>query len=166
MADLYDTAFNKNEWTIIVFLFVGLILMVKLKKIFSFKQTIVYFLFGFFTGILCDHILSTPPIDLYDVGDNSSYEIMDFITYLMFSPFSYIFVYVYKRANIKLKYTPIYILLYSIIATLSELLADFLGVFHYKNGYTLYNSFPTYLLVFTCEIYLYKFLSSGPKEST
>lgn len=166
MTNLYDAAFNKNEWIIIVFLLVGLTIMIKLKKIFSFKQTLVYFLFGFFTGILCDHVLSTPPIDLYDVGDKSSYEIMDFIAYFMFSPFSYLFAYVYKRFNIKLKYAPLYVLLYSIIATLSELLADSFGVFHYKKGYTIYNSFSIYLLVFTCEIYLYKSLNSGPKENT
>jgi hypothetical protein len=160
MPIIYDNSFNKNECVIIIFLIIGLVLILKLKKIFTLKESLVYLLFGFFSGILFDHILSTSPIDLYDVNDQSYYELIDFITYLMYSPYSYLFIYIYKYFNVRLSRTPIYILSYSLISIMCELFFTSMGVFHYKNGYEIYDSFSVYLLTFSFEIMLHRIINN------
>lgn len=158
MTIIYDNSFNKNEWFTIVSLLIGLILMWKLNKTFSFKEILLYFLFGVFIGILFDHTISVPPVDYYDVNDTSSFQLMDFLTYLMYGPYSYLLIYLYDYFKIKLSYTPVYILLWTSISIFMEFISKLIGIFHYKNGYTIYYSLPIYLLVYSFLICLYRFL--------
>lgn len=158
MTIIYDNSFNKNELFTIFSLLIGLILMWKLKKIFSFKEILLYFLFGVFFGIFFDHTISVPPVDYYDVNDKSSFELIDFLTYIMYGPYSYILVYFYDYFKIKISYTPTYILLWTSIAIFMEFISKLIGIFHYKNGYNIYYSLPIYLLVYSFLICLYRFL--------
>jgi hypothetical protein len=155
---IYDNSFNENEFFTIFSLLIGLILMWKLKKTFSFKEILLYFLFGVFIGIFFDHTISVPPVDYYDVNDKSSFELMDFLTYLMYGPYSYILVYFYDYFKIKIAYTPTYILLWTSVAIFMEFISKLIGIFHYKNGYNIYYSLPIYLLVYSFLICLYRFL--------
>jgi hypothetical protein len=74
----------------------------------------------------------------------------------MFGSYGYLYVYIYDHFKIKTSYAPIYVLAWSCISTHMELMADYMGVFHYKNGYTIYYSFPIYLITLSLPIYLYK----------
>lgn len=159
MIFVYDNRFNLNEWFTIIALLTGIVLVLKLKKIFSIKQGLLYFLFGVFIGFLFDHTISVWPVDYYDVNDNSTYQFMDFLTYLMYGPFSYLFAYAYNYFKVKLSFTPLYILVWSLVAFFMEFLAKSVGVFHYKNGYTIFYSFPIYLIVYSMQSYLYRFLT-------
>jgi hypothetical protein len=161
----YDDKFNKNEWLVLIILLVGLVLAWRFRKGFPIKEAMVYFLFSFFTGIVFDHTISIEPFDFYDVNDNSSYQFMDFLTYLMYSPYGYLLIYIYHRFKIKPSLTPFYVLLCSLISVLLELLAVRMGVYHYKNGYKIYYSFPIYLLLLSFAISIYHFLSSGTSDS-
>jgi hypothetical protein len=143
----YDNKFNGNEWFVISVLIIGLAVICILPRRFPRKLSAVYFLYGVFTGFFFDHTISVEPIDFYDVNDNSSYQVMDFLTYLMYGPFSYIFVYLYDSWKIKSAHVPIYILTWVLLAMGMEWIGLKIGVYHYKNGYELYYSFPIYLLV-------------------
>ena len=165
MNIVYDNKFNGNEWFVLISLITGLLLVWRLKKRFTLKEAMTYFLYSVFLGMLFDHTISIEPFDFYDVNDNSSYQLMDFLTYLMYGPFGYICIYLYDYFKVKPSYTPIYILIWAAISITMEIIATNLGVFHYKNGYKIYYSFPIYLLTLIPNIYLYKFLHHNKVNS-
>jgi hypothetical protein len=150
---VYDNHFNLNEWTILGALFVSVITVVLLPRRFPLKKSIVFFVCGIFTGFVFDHSVSVQPVSYYDVNDNSSYQFFDFLSYLTFGPKSYLFFYIYDRVKPFSK--SIYILLWSLFDTGIEYCADLVGVYHYNHGYTIFYSFPIYLLVCSCWLGFY-----------
>jgi len=157
---VYDQKFNSNEWFIIAILIIGFILVWKLPERFPIKESFVYFIYFVFLGMIFDLTIGIRPFDYYDVNDKSSYELMDFLSHLTFGPFGYLYIYFYDFFKLKNSYSTIYIFLCTIIAVVIEHIAQTLGVFHYKNGYTIYYSFPIYLLTLMSALYLYKLLNS------
>ena len=117
------------------------------------------------TTIVTQGAIGIRPFDYYDVNDKSSYELMDFLSYLTFGPFGYLYIYFYDFFKIKDSYNTIYIFLGTIISLVTEHIAQILGVYHYKNGYTIYYSFPIYLLTLTSYLYLYKSLNSKKPDA-
>lgn len=164
MTIIYDNRFDKNEIFILFMLASGCFLFLKSRKIFTAKETILYLLFGIFMGLLIDHTISVQPLDFYDVNDRSSFEFTDFLTYVMYGPFTYFFIYFYKRLNIKKRYAPPYILLWALISIAAEYIGIKLGVYHYKNGYQIYYSFPIYLAVLPLLILMYQFIQYKQKN--
>ncbi len=150
---VYDNQFNSNEWFIIVGLTIGILTMIFLPKRFPMKISIVYFTCGVFTGFFFDHSLSVIPVSFYDVNDNSSYQFIDFVSYISYGPVSYMFFYFFDR--LKRISIPTYILLWSLISTGLEGAAVYFDVFHYRYGYKLYYSFPIYLIVQSIWLVLY-----------
>lgn len=165
MYEVYDTYFNKNEIYDIVTLIIGIVLVCRTKKRFTLEQFLLYYLYCVFIGMLADHTIGKMLFDYYDVNDSSKYEFFDFITYFMFGTYGYLYVYIYDHFKIKVSHAPAYVLLWSCIATLMELIAVCCGVFHYKNGYTIYYSFPIYLLTLSVPLYLYRVFSSDREDS-
>lgn len=161
MINVYDNKFNLNEWFVIALLTIGLVLVWRLKKRFTAKETIIYLLYSFFIAMVLDHTISVKPIDFYDVNDSSRYAFMDFLTYLMYSPYGYLFIYCYDYFKVKSSYAPAYILLWALVSITMEFIAHKLGVYHYKNGYQIYYSFPIYLMTYTLFFRLFKFLRPG-----
>jgi hypothetical protein len=151
---VYDHHFNLNEWTILIELFVGLIVILLLPKRFSRKMMIIFFFCGVYSGFLFDHSLSVEPVSFYDVNDKSSYQIMDFLSYISFGPDSYLFFYIYDR--FKSVSAPIYILIWAFLDIGFEWIALQVGIYHYSHGYTIFYSFPIYLVVNSCWIRFYK----------
>lgn len=114
---------------------------------------------GVYTGFCFDHTLSLEPFGLYDVNDTSNYNIMDFFSYWMYGPYSYLFFYILDMLKLKSSFYPIYILICSLISVLFEWAAHMSGVFHYLHSYSLYDSFPIYLAVQSFWVVLYAVLS-------
>jgi uncharacterized membrane protein len=160
---VYDNQFNSNEWFVIIGLCIGVIVTLYLPKRFSRKAAIVFFMCGIFTGFFFDHSLSVEPVSFYDVNDKSSYQFMDFLSYVSFGPYSYLFFYIYDRFRPKSAF--LYILISSIISIAVEWFAHYLGVYHYRHGYKIFYSFPIYLLVQSCWLVLY-FRYYGSKSSS
>lgn len=158
MTIVYDRYFNKNEWFVIISLIVGITLVFIYRKRFTLKEVVVYSLYSVFIGMAFDYTISITPFDFYDVNNSSAYELMDFLTYLMYAPYGYFYIYFYDYFKIKNSLTPVYILLWALLSVAMELIADYMGVFHYKGGYKLYYSFPTYLFVLSLHIGLYKLI--------
>jgi hypothetical protein len=142
---VYDNAFNVNEWFILISLVVGFTVVWLCPKRFPVKEGILFMLYGMFTGKFFDHTISISPFDFYDVNDTSAYQFIDFVSYIMFAPYSYFFVYLYEQLQIKRLMVPLYILFWCAIAIGIEYFALLLGVYHYKNGYKIFYSIPIYL---------------------
>jgi hypothetical protein len=158
---VYDHYFNLNEWIVIILLIIGIALVWRCRKRFSVIDLLIYVLYSVFVSIQLDHAISIEPFDYYDVHDSSSYQLIDFLTYLMYGPFGFFYIYIYDYFKIKFAYAPIYILLWSIVSVITELLFNNVGVFHYKNGYKIYYSFLIYLIIFSIFIFLYNFLTNN-----
>lgn len=98
---IYDRHFNLNEWFVIGMIIGGMALFYLLPKILPLLTVVYCFLIGPFLGMVFDHIIAVPPLDLYDVGDESGYSLLDLLSYSMYAPFGYFFIYFYKRLRIK-----------------------------------------------------------------
>lgn len=150
---VYDHSFNGNEWFILSGLFIEILILVFIPKRFPLKTAIAFFMCGVFVGFLFDHSLSVQPVSFYDVNDSSSYQLMDFISYITYGPISYLFFHFYDRyRSIP---APLYVLITALFSICLEWLSDLMGVFHYQHGYTLYYSFPIYLIVQSSWILFY-----------
>jgi len=151
----YDHQFNSNEWTIVIASLVGILLVLLLPKRFTKKTTCVYFMCGVFFGFLFDHTLSVLPVRYYIINDSSSFEWMDFLSHVMYGPFSYLFFYLYDFFHIKKRFSLLYILVWVFMSVGIEHLCVKLGVFHYEHGYTIYYSFLIYILVVSFWVIFY-----------
>ncbi|WNF22551.1 hypothetical protein [Mesobacillus jeotgali] len=152
---VYDTAFNANEWFVIISMIVMNLAIWFVPKLFSKLESVGYYIFGIYIGLFYDHTLSIKPWDFYDVNDNSSYQFIDFMSYIMYGPYGYFFLYFYAKWNInKLRIIP-YILIWSAISMLLEWIGLKVGLFHFDKGYKMHWSFPIYLLSQTMIILFY-----------
>jgi hypothetical protein len=158
---IYDHYFNQNEWVVIILAIIGLTLFWRHRKRFPMKEALIYLLYSIFISIVLDHTISIEPFDFYDVHDSSSYQFIDFLTYVMYGPFGYFYIFIYDYFKIKSSFAPIYILFYSLISMVFEFVFVYIGVFHYKNGYKLYYSLPVYLLVFSLFFLLYRYINQN-----
>lgn len=154
----YDHHFNLNEWFIIIALIVGVFIVYFLPKRFATKTTVVYLMCGIFFGFLFDHTLSVFPVSYYVINDSSTFELMDFLSHVMYGPYSYLFFYLYDYYNIKPHASPLYILVWTFVGVGIERLSVAIGIFHYQHGYTIYYSFVIYLLVYSIWLFLYKLI--------
>ncbi|MGM0837069.1 MAG: hypothetical protein ACQEV7_13010 [Bacillota bacterium] len=154
----YDHSFNSNEWFILAGLVGGYTLILFLPKRYPPAYTLLFLFIGINSGIIFDHTISIPPFDYYDVNDSSKFEIYDFLSYIMYGPFGYLFFYIYDYLKLNGYFTFLYIVMWSIIAMFVEGLATYLGVFHYKNGYQFVFSFPFYFYIQSLTLGLFTLL--------
>jgi hypothetical protein len=155
MTVIYEKSFNSNEWFVIISVVVLVLLIWITPKIFSILEGIALFLYGIATGLFYDHTISVKPWDFYDVNDNSSYQMIDFLSYIMYGPYSYFFMYLYEKLNIRGFSHIIYVFIWSSLALLMEWIGLKIGLFHFDKGYSMYWSFPIYILTLTLQIIFY-----------
>ena len=147
MDRIYERSFDLNEWFIIISL-IGLLLLIWVTpKIFSFLEGMSYFVYGISVGMFYDHTISIPPWDFYDVNDSSAYQGIDFISYIMYGPYSYFFIYIYRKLRINGIMNLAYILIWTAFSLLMEWLTVKIGIFHFDKGYKMYWSIPIYMAV-------------------
>lgn len=142
---VYDHAFNSNEWFIIISVIVLFTLLFVLPKLFSLLESIAYSLFGLTLGMFSDQTISIKPWDYYDVNDTSAYQAFDFLSYVMYCPYSYFFIYFYVKFNIRGYYTILYIVIWTTLSLLLEWFGTKIGLYHFNKGYTMQWSIPIYL---------------------
>lgn len=153
---VYDNRFNGNEWFVIGIFVIGLASIWLFPRRFSPIQTTFNMLIGIAFGLVFDHTIEIPPFDLYDLGDQSKYQLFDMFSYLMYAPFGYWFIYGYERMRMIEFMTIVYILLWAGMAIGLEWLCVKVGVFHYKHGYHLFYSLPIYLMLMSIHIAMYR----------
>lgn len=115
-------------------------------------------LIGIVLGLMFDHTIAVPPFDLYDVGDQAQYQLFDIISYAMYCPYGYFFVYFYYKYRIRGYYTILYIGLWTVLGIAVEWAGLKTGLFHYKNGYQISFSIPIYLFLQSLHLLLYHYI--------
>jgi len=161
---VYEKSFDANEWYVIISL-VALVLLIWITpKIFSFLEGTAHFLFGIAIGMFYDHTISVKPWDFYDVNDNSSYQFIDFISYVMYGPYSYFFIYTYEKLKIKGLYHIVFITFWSSFSLMMEWIAVKIGLFHFDKGFKMYWSYPIYFSAQALQIIFYKVVKSKLKK--
>ncbi|WP_064093206.1 hypothetical protein [Rossellomorea aquimaris] len=152
MDKIYEKSFDLNEWFIIISLVVLIFLIWITPKVFSLLEGLSYFIYGISIGMFYDHTISIPPWDYYDVNDSSAYQAIDFLSYIMYGPYSYFFIYFYKKLRIRGIMNLAYVLVWTSFSLLMEWVTLKIGIFHFDKGYKMYWSFPIYLSVQTIQI--------------
>ncbi|RBP01141.1 hypothetical protein [Rossellomorea aquimaris] len=147
MDRIYERSFDLNEWFIIISLIALLLLIWITPKIFSFLEGLSYYLYGISIGMFYDHTISIPPWDFYDVNDSSAYQAIDFLSYIMYGPYSYFFIYLYKKLKIRGVMNLAYLLIWTAFSLLMEWFTLKIGIFHFDKGYEMYWSIPIYMAV-------------------
>lgn len=148
--------FDGNEWFIIVAIVLGYICVAFLPKRYPHAMSVLIVLFCVTIAIILDHSIATPPLDMYHINDQNKYELMDIITYFMYSPYALISVYLYDRLNPKGLYLVAYIIGWSTLAELFEWLASIFHVFTYT-GWHLFYSFSVYLVATPVQLIFFRY---------
>ncbi|GMA61228.1 hypothetical protein NZD89_16250 [Alicyclobacillus fastidiosus] len=149
--------FDANEWFIILNIVLGYTLVLLLPRRYPRVVSILVVLFCVSIAIILDHSIATPPLDMYDINDQKKYELMDVITYLMYSPFAILSVYLFDKFNPRGLYFTAYVIAWSGFATLFEWLATLCRVFTYTEWHLLY-SFSVYLVATVSEIGFFRLI--------
>lgn len=152
----YDNHFDANEWFIVIGLIVGFFLVLWVPQRFDKKTAGVFLMCGVFFGFFFDHTLSVFPISFYVINDSSKFEVMDFLSHVMYAPVSYFFFYLYDLFNIKTRNSLLYVLVWAFLSCGIERLAVAVGVFHYQHGYGIFLSFEIYLVVLSFWVFFYR----------
>jgi hypothetical protein len=156
---LFEGQFNTNDFFILSAIVILYFIIYLLPKLFLKKSTSFLLIFyGITVATIFDNSIGAHVFDYYDIMDGKKYTIMDVVAYLVYGPFGYFFIYLYEKYKIKGHWILIYVLTWTIVSLLFELLNVHLGVFTYKNGYKWYFSIPIYLYVQLILLYLYKFM--------
>ncbi|SDO99231.1 hypothetical protein SAMN04487897_12941 [Paenibacillus sp. yr247] len=158
MKVVYDNSFNANEWFVILSLLSLNILVFIIPKIFSLLEGTAHYIYGFYIGMFFDHTIGIRPWDFYDVNDTSDYQFIDFLSYFMFCPYSYFYIYLYEKLNIKGYMHLIYVLSWTCFSLVMEWIGVQVGLYHYDKGYKMYWSVPIYLLAESMQIIYYHFI--------
>lgn len=141
--------FNKNEIYVLVLLVIAYSAFFLMPKILPRHITILFFLWGFASSTLFDFTIGGGLLDFYKVNDSNSYELTDLLTYFLFAPFSYFFVYFYERFRVRRIGFIIYVAAWSFMGLAMERVSTWMGVTHYQNGYQLHYSLIVFLVVQT-----------------
>lgn len=137
---------DENEWFVLIVILLAYSVLLPIPKQLPKSIMIMVMLFSSTVARLFDHLLSSPKLNLYDLMDAPTYEIFDLLTYLLYPPFAYFFVYIFNTLKIRGLWIVLYILLWSIGGTMFEWLTVNIEIFNYNNWRLSY-SFTVYLIV-------------------
>lgn len=153
--------FDHNEWFVIFVILLSYLVILPLSKRLTKSIMILVMLFSTTVARLCDHLLSSPKLDFYDLMDAPTYELFDLFTYLLYPPFAFLFVYIFKRLSIRGFWIVLYILLWSVGGTLFKNLTVIFDIFNYKDWKAVY-SFTVYLIVQSLTLLFFSVYDARP----
>ncbi|MCQ2009127.1 MAG: hypothetical protein ABF629_00270 [Sporolactobacillus sp.] len=151
------TVFNSNELFILITGVTAYTAMLLLPKRFNRQQTITMLLIGAFISTFFDNTVCINPFNYYNVNDTPFTDFWDMLSFVMFGPFAYFFIYFYVVIRKNRTTYFFYITIWALISMIAEALAWHVGVYHYKNGYQLFFSLPIYLIVLTATMVYYHY---------
>jgi hypothetical protein len=154
---LWET-FDKNEIYILVSLAVAYGAFFLLPKKLSREITIMFFVWGFASSTFFDFTIGGGLLDFYKVNDSNKYELSDLLTYFLFAPYSYFFIYFYERFKINKNTFIFYILGWALVGLGMEVVSGWMGLTHYQKGYDIEYSFVVFLVVQTTTALYYEFV--------
>ncbi|MDQ0113729.1 hypothetical protein [Paenibacillus harenae] len=148
-------SFDANEWFLIISFLVITTVTLMLPRRFPTIISIVFLLIGSGIAMYSDFHFGIPPVDLYDINDSKQYEWFDLVTFVLYSPFSYLFLYVFDRWRLEGLKISLYVLAWSIAAVAFEAFAVRLHVYNFQKGWNSGYSFVFYLASQTFMIWFY-----------
>ncbi len=163
MMPLDERAFDMNDYFVLSCIVVVYGLMFILPKRFPLSVTLLLMLLSSTAASMLDNSVGGHIFDLYDIMDGPEYAIMDFIVYILYAPFGYLFIYIYDLFRLEGILTVVYIALFSFFSTVFEWVCLKAGVFHYKDAYLIYYSLLIYLLSQSGIVLFYKFITAPQK---
>ncbi|TGA96078.1 hypothetical protein E4665_16760 [Sporolactobacillus shoreae] len=152
----YNSSFSTNEWFILIVGIAAYTLLFLLPKRLTRSQTVLTLIMGIYFVALFDQTLCKVPFNYYDVNDTSYFELWDALSYIMYGPFAYFFIYGYSIIKKFRSTFFFYILTWAVFSMFAEALAWHAGVYHYRNGYQMFFSIPVYLLVLSLTMLYYQ----------
>ncbi|MBT2215724.1 hypothetical protein KK120_07805 [Virgibacillus dakarensis] len=158
-------AFDENEVYIIIWLILSFCLFFLLPKRFPLSITIVMMLLGVVIAKLFDHLLSSPELNFYNLMDTGKYELFDIISYCLYAPFAYFFIYFFDKLHIRGLGIFLYILVWSWIGIMFEGISVIFHFFNY-HGWKLTYSFGVYLITQSLTLLLFRFLMHVHQRKT
>ncbi|MFB4166074.1 hypothetical protein ACE1TI_20345 [Alteribacillus sp. JSM 102045] len=153
-------SFDTNEISILIMIVVAYTVLFLLPKKFSPEITLLFLLWGFSIGVFFDFTIGGGLIDFYRLNDSQQYELFDFLYYLLFPPFSYLFIYFYESLEINRKTFIGYILAWALLGVGMQWIFINLDIIHFQNDYQLIYSFPVFLISQTVTGLYYEFVFS------
>jgi len=162
---VYDVGFNANEWFVLGTIVAGAVSIALAPKRFTPTQAVFNASIGIFLAHAFDHTLALPPFDYYDLNDQSAYQLFDLISYAMYLPYGYFFIYFAQLFRVRGLLIIPYIGLWVSFGIAVEWCSLRLGVFHYKHGYTLMYSIPVYAFLQTLHLAVYRNVFERPGDN-
>ncbi|WP_156291331.1 hypothetical protein [Oceanobacillus salinisoli] len=153
----FPVDFNINEWFVILSLGISYIGIFLLPNRLPASILILIILFSATIARIFDHSLAGPNLNLYNLMDSGKYELFDFLSYLLYGPFAYVFLYIYQKYSIKGLYLLLYIAASSVLAVTYEWITVLFNVFTFEKWRSIY-SYPVYLFVQSLTIVFYHLL--------
>ncbi|MFD2445394.1 hypothetical protein ACFSO7_15625 [Bacillus sp. CGMCC 1.16607] len=157
-------SFDQNEWFLIISFLISIFPVFVLPKRIPSTIMILMMIYAAVVARLFDHLLAGPPLDFYNLMDKGKFEAFDILTYLLYAPFSYFFVYFYEKWHIKGYKILLYIIASSIGGTAYEWLSHYFNVFNYKEWQLPY-SLTVYLLVQPLTLLFYEYIKKAHERS-
>lgn len=151
---LWPKQFDANEWFIIIGLCIVYFVVIKLPRRFPSIVTFVFFFIGLGIAMYVDFHFGIKPLDMYTMHDADEYEIFDLLTFLLYTPFAYLFVYFYDKWKLRGLAISLYVLAWSVGGVVLEALGLYFHVYNYK-GWTLGLSLVFYLTSQSLTVLLY-----------
>lgn len=151
-------SFDKNEIYILIMLVVAYTAFFLFPKKLPTNVTVLFLVWGLATSTLFDFTIGGGLMDFYRVNDLNEYELFDVLTYFLFAPFSYFFVYFYHRFSVNRKSFIFYVLGWSLAGLAMEWVSTVVEVIKYQNGYKLPYSLAVFLTVQTVTGLYYELL--------
>ncbi|WP_025852493.1 hypothetical protein [Paenibacillus ehimensis] len=150
--------FDHNEWFVVASIVLLGVVLWMLPRRFTFIEWFFPYLFNFCLALSVDTILAAKPFDLYDVGDTTEFELVDFLVYWTLYPLTaHLMLYLYDKLQWRGWQTAGHILLWASITWGLEWAASEFSLFKYK-GWSLWYSAPVYVAVYALNIAVFHFV--------
>lgn len=160
---LWET-FDKNEISLSIMLLLAFTIFALLPKKLPRKITLLSLMWGISSAMLFDFTIGGGLLDVYKVNDMNRYEVFDVFYYILFSPFSYFFVYFYEVLKINKKTFLFYIVVWSFIGLAANWLLTKLEIIHFQHGYKLAYSLSVFLIIQTTTGLYYELIKSKARS--
>ncbi|WP_085522515.1 hypothetical protein [Tuberibacillus sp. Marseille-P3662] len=156
--------FDKNEIYLSIAFVIVYAIFFLLPKRFPRDVTMMYLVWGFAIATLFDFTIGGGLINFYQVNDSGDYELFDVVTYFMFAPISYFFIYIYDALGINKKTVIGFIIVWTIIGLGAEWVSSVMGVTHHQRGYQIPYSVPVFLVVQTITLLYYELIMKFKRQ--